>query len=135
MSDLISREDAIKAVTIAALDDRDELEAIKELPSAEAEPTVVRCKTMIPYGDFREWAKRIREDNPNVIVIPFDAEVVSAEAVQGEWIKTVEGNGWNEWWVFKCPFCGATIEDKQYRSWEYNFCPNCGSKMRGGDPE
>lgn len=51
------------------------------------------------------------------------------EAVQGEWIKTVDGNGWNEWWVFKCPFCGATIEDKQYRSWEYNFCPNCGARM------
>lgn len=53
------------------------------------------------------------------------------EAVQGEWIKTVDGNGWNEWYVFKCPLCGATIEDKQYRSWEYNFCPNCGAHMRG----
>ena len=57
----------------------------------------------------------------------------SAEAVQGEWIKTVNGNSWNTWWVFKCPFCGATIEDKQRRSWEYNFCPNCGAKMKGGD--
>lgn len=50
----------------------------------------------------------------------------------GEWIKTVDGNGWNEWWVFKCPICGATIEDKQYRSWEYNFCPNCGADNRKG---
>ena len=54
-----------------------------------------------------------------------------AEVVRGEWIKTVDGNGWNEWYVFKCPFCGATIEDKQYRPWEYNFCPNCRADMRG----
>ena len=59
----------------------------------------------------------------------------SAEAVNGEWIKTVDGNGWHEWWVFKCPFCGATIEDKQRRSWEYNFCPNCGARMKGGGSE
>lgn len=56
---------------------------------------------------------------------------ISDDVVQGEWIKTVDGNGWNEWYVFKCPFCGATIEDKQSRSWEYNFCPNCGAHMRG----
>ena len=37
MSDLIRREDAIKAVAVAVLDDRDELEAIKAIPSAEAE--------------------------------------------------------------------------------------------------
>ena len=57
------------------------------------------------------------------------------EAVQGEWIQTVAGNGWNEWGVLKCPFCGATIEDKQYRSWEYNFCPNCRAKLEGGGSE
>lgn len=56
---------------------------------------------------------------------------ISDDAVQGEWIKTVAGNGWDEWYVFKCPFCGATIEDKQCRSWEYNFCPNCRADMRG----
>ncbi len=39
----------------------------------------------MPTKDFKEWAKRIRETNPNAVVIPCDAEVVSAEAVQG-WI-------------------------------------------------
>lgn len=34
--DLIRREDAINAVAISALDDRDELEALKALPSADA---------------------------------------------------------------------------------------------------
>lgn len=93
--DLISRADAIEAVKDTILkrfnlaDWYEEMlncgveieDRIKALPSADAKPTVVRCKMMIPYGDFREWAKRIREDNPNVIVIPFDAEVASADAV------------------------------------------------------
>lgn len=35
--------------------------------------------------------------------------ITSAEAVQGEWIKTVDGNGWNEWYVLKCPLCGARM--------------------------
>lgn len=55
----------------------------------------------------------------------------STKANQGEWIKTVDGNGWNDWYVLKCPFCGATIEDKHYHSWEYNFCPHCGADVRG----
>ena len=62
----------------------------------------------------------------------------SADAVQGEWEKTTDGNGWNEWHVLKCPLCDATIEDKQNRKWEYNYCPNCGARMtpyKGGDEE
>lgn len=102
-------------------------------PSADAEPTVIRAKTFMSKEDFDKWAEDIKRQGENIICIPCDAEVVSAEAEQGEWIKTVDGNGWNEWWVFKCPLCGATIEDKQYRSWEYNFCPNCGARMKGGD--
>ena len=148
MSDLIKREDAITAVAVAVLDDRDELEALKALPSAdavsleehikelndlavawkakfakaekitneiydetmakvaneceeckerlqnlrpsaEAETTVIRSRTLMPTKDFKEWAKRVREVNPNATVIPCDAEVVSAEAVQG-WIPCSE---------------------------------------------
>ena len=33
----------------------------------------------MPTKDFNEWAKRIREVNPNAVVIPCDAEVVSAD--------------------------------------------------------
>lgn len=47
MNDLISREDAIKAVAIAALDDRDELEALKAIPSAEGGDADM---TVIPEG-------------------------------------------------------------------------------------
>lgn len=53
--------------------------------SAEANPTVIRSKTLLPTKDFKEWAKRIKEVNPNAVVIPCDAEVASAEASHG-WI-------------------------------------------------
>lgn len=73
-------------------------------------------------SDIEEWAD-ICQTTVN--------EIPSSKTIQGEWIKTVDGNGWNDWYVLKCPFCGATIEDKQYRSWEYNFCPNCGKRVWG----
>ena len=57
----------------------------------------------------------------------------TTKVAQGKWIKTVDGNGWDDWYVLKCPFCGATIEDKYYRSWEYNFCPHCGVRMKVGE--
>lgn len=50
---------------------------------AEAKPIVIRCKTLLGEDDFKRIAERIKEENQNVIVIPCDAEVVSAEAVQG----------------------------------------------------
>ena len=51
---------------------------VHNLPSADR-PTVIRAKTFMPTKDFNEWAKRIREVNPNAVVIPCDAEVVSAD--------------------------------------------------------
>lgn len=54
-------------------------------PSAES--IVIRSKTLMPTKDFKEWAKRIREVNPNAVVIPCDAEVASAEY---EWIPCNE---------------------------------------------
>ena len=74
---------------------------------------------------------------PDSVVAEINA-LPSADAVQGEWEKTTDGNGWNEWHVLKCPLCDATIEDKQNRKWEYNYCPNCGARMtpyKGGDTE
>ena len=61
------------------------LNVIRNAPTAEAKPTVIRSKTLLPTKDFMEWAKRIKEVNPNAVVIPCDAEVASSEAVHG-WI-------------------------------------------------
>ena len=91
MSDLISRAEVNKAISRYCRHFNTELptlyELVNELPSANAEPTVIRSRTLMPTKDFKEWAKRVRETNPNAVVIPCDAEVVSADAVQGEWIR------------------------------------------------
>ena len=96
-------------------------------------PTVIRSKTLMPTKDFKEWAKRIREVNPNAIVIPCDAEVVSAEAVQGKWII----RGEPPWLVRECSECGT-----KWHHWSGgtspNYCGNCGARMKpykGGDSE
>ena len=117
-----------------------------------AEPTVIRSKTLLPTKDFKEWAKRVRETNPNAVVIPCDAEVVSADAVSREFYEdavkanigivienrklkaqlesadAVQGE-WkiDEYGIYHCPFCHA-INNTVYKS----FCPNCGANMKGG---
>ena len=71
---------------------REYVEALRmaiEALSAEAEPTVIRCKTLLNAEDFEAVATRIRKENRNVIVIPCETEVASAEAVQG-WIPVTE---------------------------------------------
>ena len=90
MTDLINRADAIEAVGGVVIDEFDVSptrgydvaeKALSALPSTDAEPIVIRAKTLLPTKDFKEWAKRIREVNPNAVVIPCDSEVASADAV------------------------------------------------------
>ena len=98
----MTREEAIKMLKVLNMMLRnpdgepisDVCEAIDmaiEAMSAEAEPTVIRSTTLMPTKDFKEWAKRVRESNPNVIVIPCDAEVVSADAVSREEHEETDG--------------------------------------------
>lgn len=90
-------------------------ETIKWLESLKAEIGKSEHRALWHYAEAVDMAIEALQDRP-----------------EGEWTKTVDGNGWNEWWVFKCPLCGATIVDEQSRSWKYNFCPNCGAIMKGG---
>lgn len=84
-TDLISRADAMNEfVPKEEYYGETVHDILSEIPSADAEPTVIRSRTLMPTKDFKEWAKRIRETNPNVIVIPCDAEVVSADAIEEE---------------------------------------------------
>ena len=109
----------------------DAFEVAIEALSAEAEPTVIRCKTLLNAEDFEAVATRIREENRNVIVIPCETEVVSAEAVQGEWIfrTDIPIGGGRESAGYVCSNCR-----KDYFHVDgMNFCPNCGAKMKGGD--
>lgn len=53
------------------------------------------------------------------------------EQKEGTWIIGYGGNGWNDWYIYECPICGAIIEDRYDRKNIYNFCPNCGTRMKG----
>ena len=119
---------------------------IRDAPtvSDEAEPTVIRSRTFMRAEDFEKWAERIREVNPNAVVIPCDAEVVSTEIDRphGEWKRT-EINGYQYVVCDQCHLLADMVEkdgklvmsmanaDEEYA----NFCPNCGAKMKGGDSE
>lgn len=124
MSDLISRADAIEAVRNVMCNKIGSwydlavfaIEALSALPSAEAEPTVIRSRTFMPTKDFKELAKRIREVNPNAVVIPCDAEE-----------------------VVRCKDCkhyGATdcqIQESFYGIKDFDFCSY--GERKGGDDE
>jgi len=138
----MTREEAIKRLKEYAQysygiwhDDEEDTKAFDmaiEALSAEAEPTVIRSRTLLPTKDFKEWAKRVRETNPNAVVIPCDAEVVSAEAVHGEWIDID-----NYYRLATCSHCRKVTMFEKWGEYTkpYNFCPNCGADMRGDDNE
>ena len=167
MNDTIYRSDAIEtvrkivpvetAIDATLLDKAEVIVELSALPSAEAEPTVIRSRTLMPTKDFKEWAKRIRETNPNAVVIPCDAEVVPDEtvsfedameirntilfkeymrgrrdavAVQGEW-KRVETRTYKG----ECTNCGFRHIFMDGHDSQYRFCPYCGARMLGEDGE
>lgn len=104
---------------------------ISALPSTDAVPTVIRAKTFMRKEDFDKWAEDIKKQNKSIVCIPCDAEVVSADAVQGEW----QIIGYDKDYIpiqYTCSVCGSKFLD------EYNFCPDCGARMtpyKGGDGE
>ena len=118
--DLINRADAIEEISKGVWNVHELIDRLKALPSAEAKPTVIRSKTLLPTKDFKEWAKRVRETNPNVIVIPCDAEVVSADAVEVVRCKDCKYRG-----IIDYPVCCESTDE-----W---FCAD--GERKGGDTE
>ena len=94
---MISRDDAIAAVTMAALEDKDEIEALKALPSvqvsgdlisrADAIEAVKETKPIVRSTE-RNWGKMIADEHSKELVKALKA-LPSAEAVQG-WIPCSE---------------------------------------------
>ncbi len=121
MKDTIYRDDAIEAWDKLSKRGRTEFDQVlMTLPSTDVVSREEYEKVLIECGEVKTKLGELQQ---------------TTKVAQREWIKTVDGNGWNEWYVLKCPFCGATIEDKHYHSWEYNFCPHCGERVKGGDSE
>ena len=155
--DLIRRSDAIKAIAslhILADEEKifkvyadnphsmttdfegtliDAINAIKSIPSADR-PTVIRVKSIMRKEDYDDLEKRIKQQNPNVIVIPHNAELVT-DRPQGEWIGEADGyyNGELIYDTWYCSNCDYVVDDEEPPTW--NFCPNCGADMRGADDE
>lgn len=94
--------------------------------SAEADPIVIRAKTFMRKEDFDKWAEDIKKQNKSIVCIPCDAEVVSADRPQGEWIFNPTDAIDLMFAKPKCSKCGFESSDGG------NFCPNCGARMKGG---
>ena len=78
---VIENAPTIEPRNIIACPEVDELDMLERM---YAEQTVIRSKTLMPTKDFKEWAKRIREVNPNAVVIPCDAAVVCLKREDGK---------------------------------------------------
>ena len=117
MSDLIKREDAIKAYN----------EAMEELVKWQMEEWQL--------GDFSEC--EFNTTDCKHIVRKLEA-IPSADRPQGEWIDKgwkgdwqfeTDGRG-NCWHEYECSECG--FRNKGSKS---KFCPDCGRRMKGADDE
>ena len=69
------------------------------------------------------------------------APTVSADAVQGEWIRKEQEindcDGHRAYYWYECSVCGARPpKDTWKNEWHSNYCPSCGARMyKGGDTE
>lgn len=114
MSDLIRREDAIRAIDSLGevyILYYDLLMLINRLPSAEPEEMIVGYSTYKP----EVLSQYLRED----FISPAEPERKNGYWIvkEEDWRKQLE---WDE-----CSECGfATTK-------QYNFCPNCGADMKG----
>lgn len=126
MSDLIKREDAIKAMEQRYEDILrtfkrkvkvgekaivlDMIGCVKNLPSADTELEIIKAEAYAKGIDSER--KRISDwCRPS-----------------GEWLWQLADNGWAD---HICSVCGYTKNTDIHVSLNWSYCPHCGSKMRG----
>lgn len=121
MSDLVSREDAIKNAHFPMIDDAGyevvRVDDILALPSAE--PKIYGNEHNCVLTMFGECSYD-RNGCGSCEVVDKIRKAINAEPKTGEWGAHGE-----------CPFCGYI------RQWDDdNFCANCGARMtKGGEDE
>lgn len=124
MSDLIKREDALKAIDYrrktANIDSRivlDEVEdKIRELPSADAVSREFYEATIkVNHG--------LAKEN-----IELKEQIESTGRPSGEWVIVNKGLD-----IYICDQCGEVEQIQRIPIWDY--CPNCVAKMKGESDE
>lgn len=132
MSDLIKREDAIKAIDELpnayngwsdAYDKAYIISTLEEVPSADR-PQKVIAQVTFDEEKLREIVKEAVER------IKEEYEIV--DRPQGEWIDAeipLESGGSMP--IQVCNLC-KTFYPLAYTGGGHRFCPNCGAHMRGG---
>lgn len=116
MTDLISRQAAIDAIKraealVRAFGYHNAVEAIREVPTIEAEPT---------YEQIVDYCKE-----RDLTLIPKDTlRKLQAEPKHGRWIYLYAGG-------YKCSSCGAwwTFDETPFEC-GMDYCPSCGADMR-----
>ena len=106
MSDLIRREDAINAVAVAVLDDRDELEAIKAIPSVQVSGDLISRQDAIEAVESLPNTPNGYSDTyDKAVFIEILEELPSAEGGDADMTVIPEGTGLMQ----PCPDNGADL--------------------------
>ena len=71
--------------------------------------------------------KRICNDLMNLSSAAGTIEVLNKP--YGKWIKEYNGNGWDDFWDYKCSNCGKIYKRADAILYHANYCPNCGIKI------
>jgi len=119
MSDLIKREDAIKAIHNYWK------KRLDTLPTKESEYGEV-------HADIQQIDKILEH---NRTLCKFIKAIPSANRPQGEWIDAeipLESGGSMP--IQACSLC-KTFYPLAYTGGGHRFCPNCGCRMKGADDE
>lgn len=134
--DLISRDSAIVLVNYALAENKDALEVLENIPSAEkttlrnftqqqtTDGDLISRKAVIDIVEFEcgEWKGLSKTIVKEIEQLP------SAEKT-AEWIF-IQGYGTSHKSHYKCSNCEYKIGQFDIIL-DYNFCPKCGAKMKG----
>ena len=106
---------------------REDIEAIKSVPSAEAVPQSEQYKKGFEDAkraflvEYARESENMRKRIAQLEVMLNAQKAISADRPQGEWNDIGGVIRWG------CSLCHYAYDQK------FNFCPHCGAVMRGGD--
>ena len=144
MSDLIRREDAIKALGECPLNWTDTAEEIQAVEDWECHKAAIEAVPSATDEEF-EWCHDCKEyDQENYCchrwtkVIRNTVAELTADRPKGEWIYCEDYVGHDGYKCSECgffvPWCYDVYADSNFIR-HYHTCPHCDSRMKGADDE